>query len=235
MTTQQLIDKARSILGDRTAVYWPDSELTSFLSDGVRDLAKKTKAFQKEELLTILDGTKVYKLTEPEVIEVIEAFDETHRYPLWLKPYSLDAERNADTQTLLVDQLRNIVVPRPFDGAITVRYAFVPSGLGDGNVVYDLDQDGTDDQVTYDLDQDGSLEKVYWVEGGNPADWMPGWALDALVDYIVYRAYTVDRAEQNLQKAQFHQLRYEGEVRRLKELAFRGYNAKPATIAYQGF
>lgn len=200
MTTQQLIDKARLILGDGTGAYWGDEELDGYLSDGVEDIAKKTKMFQGEEEIVTTSTQRNYQLQAERVLSIIEIFDETHSIPIRVKSYGLRRLENARRDDIFIDSSLNLILPYPFDGVIKVRYAYVPQPYTD------------------------AIENL-----------LPDWAAGSLVDYIVYRAYTVDRAEQNLQKAQFHQLRYEGEVRRLRELAFKGYNSQPTTIAYQGF
>jgi len=233
MTGQDIIDKARLILGDKDKRYWSDEELTRYLDDGVRELAKRSGIFQRKTLLEVKQTQPVYTIDD-EVLKILEAYDETNGVSLILKPYSVKAEKTRDWRTVLIADFKKLIFPVPEERLVTVLYSYIPKSFGDGIVVFDFDEDSNDDTVTYDFDGDGQQDIVYWKVDGSPAGVLPEWAQDVLVDYVVYEAYMVDRAEQNQQKAQFHYLRFKSNANRLADLAFQSYGAG-AEIAYQGF
>jgi len=233
MTGQDIIDKARLILGDSEKRYWVDEELARYLENGVRELAKRSGIFQRKTLLEVKQTQPVYTIDD-EVLKILEAYDETNGVDLALRPYSVNAEKTGNWRTVLVESFNKLIFPVPEERLVTVLYSYIPKSFGDGIVTYDFDSDTNEDTVTYDFDGDGQQDIVYWVQDGSPAGVLPEWAQDALVDYVVYEAYMVDRAEQNQQKAQFHFLRFKSNANRLADLAFQSYGAG-AEIAYQGF
>jgi len=233
MTAQQIIDKARLIIGDRNKAYWSDEELARYLDDGVRELAKITGVFHRTKLITTHPDTKIYTLDD-EVYKIHEVYDETSHKALVIKPYTIELDHIEDENIVLIADFAKLVFPAPGNRNVTVRYSYIPKNLGDGWVTFDLDHDNVDDQVTYDFDEDGTEDRLYWVEDGSPAGVLPDYALESLVDYVVYKAYLVDRAEQNQQKSQYHLARFRAQANRLADLAFGSYS-NTAHTTYQGF
>jgi len=76
MTRKDIRDMARKRLGETTAAFWSDEELNSWINQGVKDIAYKSKSLKDDVLLTATADTMEYVFSTfvPNAHSITEAY-----------------------------------------------------------------------------------------------------------------------------------------------------------------
>lgn len=179
ITSQSIVDKAEIILQDTTNTRWPSDELFDWLSDGQREIVlNKPDAYATNEAVVTVEGTKqtipAAGITLIDVIRNMGVTDGTTpgNAIRIIEREILDAQRpDWHTETPV---------------AVTLHYMF--DKRDPKNFYVYPPQPGTDM---------GYLELIYSSAPPDPTDIAAVITLDdiygnALLDYILYRAYSKD-------------------------------------------
>ena len=194
ITAQSVVDKVQVILQDTTGVRWPDSELLDWLNDGQREIVLyKPNAFIKNLAVRMAGGTK--QSLPADGVQLI------------------DVVRNMGTNGTTPGRAVRITMREVLDSQLPDWHSETPNSVVKHYVYSLLDPKNFYVYPPQPAAGQGYIELVY---GASPTDTTLGGTItlddiyqNALVDYILYRAYSKDTeyaADQN--RAAAHQDAY---------------------------
>lgn len=139
---QDILIRARDILGDPDGDRWSDSSLIKRLNEGQYDIAVRTELFRGTAVISLIQGQYLYSLPE----DTIRAFEvllsqeplpviESYKMPgLYGADWRLHtAESIGEVQAIVTDQQNTRIIriyPRPFVADLYDNYTFTPSVYG---------------------------------------------------------------------------------------------------------
>lgn len=205
MLGRQIIERVQIILQDKTAVRWPISELVLWLNDGLREIVTLKPSAKTQTMLFNLVAGSRQTLPGNTVVRLIRPIKNTTsgnpanaqgRRIITAVPREVLDSQNPEWQDPSVQGSQQEVIHITYDPDDPLAYNVYPPNNGNGHV----------EMLVATLP--GSLAATGPKEAINSYNGLIDLAntyLNALVDYVCFRAYSKDNdASGNIERAMAH-------------------------------